>query len=1022
MAEKSSIVYILRQAIGIISERPILDDLSDKRRQHVAAIISQFANIPYINSIAEELQLKGIEAIINHFPLSSAQDCLDLYERDEPKSETKTAPEETPNIPPELEALVAEYEEHLSEKNVNDGKVSSVAESVKRAREAMIIRERLSAIRKNRAALSYNPEDFNQAEDKRYEDLIVKIVNPKAGSHEAVMAPLNEVISQAVDSYINTYPDITEDQKKHLKELAPSVIDSTRYLALTEAIDIENHHDLVTAISLSIFKADDQYTTSISDIYVELDNNAAKHDRLNQDIAREQLKLSSLKTERFQAKDKPEMVDHYVSLISTTEATIAQKINQRDTIDIDLTPFTSKVEDYLSSTTQTVISGVKKPDGSQNLDFDTQSAAARKVLDEIHSKLSADKNIQRRIPPPEDPLRQAVDLEKNIRAELPQLGLNPHATNEAQQASILISDPKTQSKDLSGQTILLYSKGLTTAEFDKVISHAWSHQNDPNSSLGKLYKAHPELFGTIRQQLETIEKTDTPEAHIERVRTFANDPDNAQSALSLLSKNKAAYEEYLNLSKKLSSKEIVSWVKDKANQHTSLAKFYQANSRLFGKINTEFEKVKNSALAREIGKPIGRLTRSLNSINNRITSRLNKISGFFSRNHSTINTILDPFGSLKSYFGRQAGQFITGRLVPNLASSSIGKLLTKEGLKNTIKVLAKKDGARAAALAAKIAVKAGIRVSAQALAVVFGVATFGVGIIIYIGAEIFMQGIKILKKGLDWLSQAFYGEEFNFKTAARDAATGAAALFGVGATAFVGFVAVAGAIASSAVASALGIIIVSSFIGYFFYITSILAGPIVSTLAQLEAAPKSAVSGFCSGSTMNNDNLTCNEYNGITYCFPVNDISTVSYVTAHHDYPANDIMRVGDKPGQPDDIPLPLIAYVDGTVIWTSETEGLGGYAFIIAGIDGMFYYYAHNMCNFVSMGQLVKAGDILGGMDSSGNAQSTPEHVHFQISDQSDMTTVPENYPHFYAPWVDFCEKLNLCGPLNIEVYPEFQ
>lgn len=1038
MAEKSPTVYILRQASLIISERPNLEEVSEKRQKQIVDLITQFGKIPYITKIIDELHLDDVDAIIKNFPLSSVQDCIDIYEReDQERVAQETAPvKEAVSIPPELEALVAEYEEYLAEKNVNDGKVKTVAESVRRAREAMIIRERLAAIRRNRAALSKDPETFYAEEDKRYEDLIVKLINPKAGDADSILSPATTVIAQAVTSYINEYiskhPDLTLDQQEHLKNLSPSVVDTTRYLSLTEAIDISNHNDLITAISVSLFKADNQFTSSISDIYAELDANAAKHDVLNKEISQHQLQLSKLKTDlntaSVQVKSKEELtqlLSQYSSQTSPIEASIAQKTHERDNITIDLTPFTARVEDYLVATTPIVIAGVKKPDGiTTNLDFDTQTAAARKLIDDIQTKLSSS-GIQPRIPPPEDPLRQAVDLEKSIRAELPQLGINLHATNEGQQASILISDPKTQSKDLSGQTILLFSKGLTTKELDTVIAHASAHRDDPNSALGKLYKANPDLFGTIRQQLDTIEKTDTPEAHVERVRTFVHEPDNVGSSLNVLSRNKEAFNQYLDLTKKLNGKEIVKYAK--SHPDSAIGKFYKSNTKTFGKINSEFEKVKKSALAREIKKPIGRVTRSINSVKNKVSTNLSKVSGFFSRHQSTVNAILNPVGALRSYFGRQAMQFIAKRIIPKIGNATLRKgaeMLLKDGLKTAVKNLAKQAAKRIATevtkLAAKIGIKAGLQVAAQAANVVPGL-----GIVIAIAIEVLWAVAEItigmIKKGLNWLSQNLYGEEFNAKTATRDVALGAGALFGAAATAFVGFMVVASSIAATAVASALGTIILASLTGYFFYITSILAGPIVSTLAQLEATQKSSIVGTCSGETMMNDKLTCRQSGGLDYCFPVNDISTVSYVTAHHDYSANDIMRIGDQQGPGDDVPLPLIAYVDGTVVWTAENDGLGGYAFIIAGIDGRYYYYSHNMCNLVTTGQLVKAGDVVGGMDSSGNAISTYEHVHFQISDQADMRTIPENYPHFIQPWADFCEKLHMCGPLNIDQYPEF-
>jgi len=105
MAEKSPTVYILRQASLIISERPNLEEVSEKRQKQIVDLITQFGKIPYITKIIDELHLDDVEAIIKNFPLSSVQDCIDIYEReDQERVAQETAPvKEAVSIPPELE-------------------------------------------------------------------------------------------------------------------------------------------------------------------------------------------------------------------------------------------------------------------------------------------------------------------------------------------------------------------------------------------------------------------------------------------------------------------------------------------------------------------------------------------------------------------------------------------------------------------------------------------------------------------------------------------------------------------------------------------------------------------------------------------------------------------------------------------------------------------------------------------------------------------------------------------------------
>ena len=82
------------------------------------------------------------------------------------------------------------------------------------------------------------------------------------------------------------------------------------------------------------------------------------------------------------------------------------------------------------------------------------------------------------------------------------------------------------------------------------------------------------------------------------------------------------------------------------------------------------------------------------------------------------------------------------------------------------------------------------------------------------------------------------------------------------------------------------------------------------------------------------------------------------------------------------DIPAPR-----GTPILASETgrvihsdSNLRGYGnVIIIKHAGVFTtVYAHNAANYVSVGEFVEQGDVIGEVGSSGNAESP--HLHFEI------------------------------------------
>src|SRR5690242_16762159 len=78
----------------------------------------------------------------------------------------------------------------------------------------------------------------------------------------------------------------------------------------------------------------------------------------------------------------------------------------------------------------------------------------------------------------------------------------------------------------------------------------------------------------------------------------------------------------------------------------------------------------------------------------------------------------------------------------------------------------------------------------------------------------------------------------------------------------------------------------------------------------------------------------------------------------------------------------PLLAVDDGVVRY--GTDPLGGNVANLYATDGTRYYYAHQyaFAHGASPGtsRSVRAGEILGYVGTTGNAQGTPSHVHFEI------------------------------------------
>ena len=77
----------------------------------------------------------------------------------------------------------------------------------------------------------------------------------------------------------------------------------------------------------------------------------------------------------------------------------------------------------------------------------------------------------------------------------------------------------------------------------------------------------------------------------------------------------------------------------------------------------------------------------------------------------------------------------------------------------------------------------------------------------------------------------------------------------------------------------------------------------------------------------------------------------------------------------------PLLAVSDGTVFSVGWND-VGGYRLWLRDRQGNQFYYAHlsAFSPLAQNGAEVKAGDVLGFMGNSGDAQGTPYHLHFEI------------------------------------------
>ncbi len=88
----------------------------------------------------------------------------------------------------------------------------------------------------------------------------------------------------------------------------------------------------------------------------------------------------------------------------------------------------------------------------------------------------------------------------------------------------------------------------------------------------------------------------------------------------------------------------------------------------------------------------------------------------------------------------------------------------------------------------------------------------------------------------------------------------------------------------------------------------------------------------------------------------------------------------------------PVVAITDGIVSSTGN-RGLGGkQVWLRDGIFGQSLYYAHLDSIIATTGQRVKIGDTLGLVGNTGNARTTPPHLHFGIY---NLTGAINPYPY---------------------------
>jgi murein DD-endopeptidase MepM/ murein hydrolase activator NlpD len=95
----------------------------------------------------------------------------------------------------------------------------------------------------------------------------------------------------------------------------------------------------------------------------------------------------------------------------------------------------------------------------------------------------------------------------------------------------------------------------------------------------------------------------------------------------------------------------------------------------------------------------------------------------------------------------------------------------------------------------------------------------------------------------------------------------------------------------------------------------------------------------------------------------------------------------------------PVLAAADGDVVVATFTPkgGPGAKVALYHG-RGVYTYYLHMSAVYCAEGQRVHAGDVIAAVGATGNAQGTPNHLHFEV----DMAVETQDKPAWLVRYVN--------------------
>lgn len=654
---------------------------------------------------------KSYPKFLKNLPLTAVDEYIKGLEQKAEGRETKRRQQQEASIPPELESLVADYQQN------QDLLKSEEAEKSELTRVRIQVEAAIARQKKIKLAKEYKDRRSENFRDP--DEAFATLGSPKSGSKTAALAASYNAVKQVAFTYSGFNKLSPQVQNQIISDAVElnsvgivdidAAIQSSALLTDTTNLDSSDQTNLAAIPGGFVSSVYKEVTTSKNKVLEHESNIAANEDRIYE--LRKQGKIN-------EAQALIEENQHLSALIEGESISVSNRIAKR----------TELFEDYKKSR-ETRYSN--KPDLKDTID------TANKNVSSIQYNLR-----QNGVKPNQfNPFDDAQQIEDAIRHDMPG-ELRQFAGYEAEEAGALIRSPQTQNPELSFMAPIMFGKGLTSEVLSKARQFAI---NNPESKLGQLFQNRKDLFGAASTQIRKL----------------------SESSLG---------------------KEIAA---------SSAGKAFKSVSKFFGTIS-------------------------------------DKIGGF----GTVFSFMSDPWGALRSWAGRKAGELILRQLVEHLGSEVLkqgAETLLKNGLKEGVKKLAQQAAAKAAAKAgASAGVKVALETGAQAANIAPGLGLLiaaAIEIIFWIGDKIFGA---IKRRNIET-----YGEDVKARDYVAVPAMVLGSVFGTVGNFFVGI----GTATVTAASSAFGTITLGVVLGFVFYITSIAVAPLISTLVQLESTPKTTYTG-----------------------------------------------------------------------------------------------------------------------------------------------------------------------------------